>query len=371
MAAYWRSEGFLGDETSKQTFRPDLPGEMEAMLARLDAAVRVPGAVEGSASFWSADETPMTGRQLGQYQIVEKLGEGGMGVVYKARDTRLNRYVALKVLPADRIADPDLKRRFIHEARAASALNHPNIITVHDIVQEAGVDFIVMEYLAGKTLETVIRRKGMPIGEALRCGVQMADALATAHQAGIIHRDLKPANVMVSDSGLVKVLDFGLAKLSERPATARHGETRTAMTGEPLTDKGTILGTVNYMSPEQAQGKAVDARSDIFSFGAVLYEMLTGRRAFQGETPIDTLSAIMRDDPKPAGELRTGLPREIDRTIARCLRKEPGRRFQHMEDLKVALEELQEESDSGNLAAAPSAPFDTCGFHSAARLVPL
>jgi serine/threonine protein kinase/Tol biopolymer transport system component len=357
LAAYRRSGGFLGDETSKQTSSPDLPGKMGAMLARLAAAARVPGALEGSASFWPADETLMTGRQLGQYQIVEKLGQGGMGVVYKARDTRLNRYVALKVLPADRIADPDRKRRFMHEARAASALNHPNIITVHDIAQEAGVDFIVMEYLAGKTLETVIRRKGMPIGEALRCGVQMADALATAHRAGIVHRDLKPANVMVSDSGLVKVLDFGLAKLSERPATDGHDETRTAVTGEPITDKGTILGTVNYMSPEQAQGKAVDARSDIFSFGAVLYEMVTGRRAVQGETTIDTLSAIMRDEPKPASELRSGLPHEIDRTIARCLRKEPGRRFQHMEDLKVALEELREESDRGKVATAhPARP---------------
>jgi eukaryotic-like serine/threonine-protein kinase len=297
----------------------------------------------------------MTGRRLGHYEVGEKLGEGGMGVVYKALDTQLHRSVALKFLPAGRTADLDRKRRFIQEARAASALNHPNIITIYEIAQNDGVDFIAMEYVAGKTLNAVFRGKGMPLHDALRCGAQIADALAAAHRAGIIHRDLKPSNVMVNENGLVKVLDFGLAKLSERSPDREQDETRTASTG-PLTTDGTILGTVNYMSPEQAQGIALDRRSDIFSFGAVLYEMLTGKRAFHGQSTIDTLSAIIQKEPRPISELNAGLPAEVERIIARCLRKDPARRYQHMEDLKVALEELKDETDGGKLAVVTALP---------------
>jgi eukaryotic-like serine/threonine-protein kinase len=225
-----------------------------------------------------AEEKPesLIGQQLGSYQIVSLLGRGGMGVVYKARDTRLNRSVAIKVLPADQMSDPERKRRFIQEARAASALNHPNIITLHDIGNDRGTDFIVMEYVAGRTLDQRIPRKGMKFSEALKVAIQVADALAKAHSAGIIHRDLKPSNVMVTDEGLVKVLDFGLAKLTE--AVTAEGETRSL---ESLTEEGMIIGTVSYMSPEQAEGKKLDARSDIFSFGSVLYEMVTGKWPFK------------------------------------------------------------------------------------------
>ncbi|MGD0922798.1 MAG: protein kinase [Terriglobia bacterium] len=289
----------------------------------------------------------MIGKTISHYRILEKLGSGGMGVVYKAEDTKLGRMVALKVLPPERVADPNRKRRFVQEARAASALNHPNIIVIHDIDEAEGVHYIAMEHVEGKTLDRLIARHGLRVNEALKYAVQMAAALAKAHSAGIVHRDLKPTNVMVTDDGLVKVLDFGLAKLTEAAPT---GETETAVTLEPTTEEGTIVGTVGYMSPEQAEGKAVDARSDIFSFGSVLYEMLTGQRAFQGETKASTIAAILREEPKPLSQVVEGLPREVERLVKRCLRKDPAHRFQHMDDLKVALEELKEESDSGELA---------------------
>jgi len=292
------------------------------------------------------------GKTISHYRILEKLGSGGMGVVYKAEDTKLGRLVALKVLPPERVADPNRKRRFVQEARAASALNHPNIITIYDIDEAEGVHYIAMEHVAGKTLDRLIARHGLRVNEALKYAVQMAAALAKAHSAGIVHRDLKPTNVMVTDDGLIKVLDFGLAKLTEAAPT---GEEETAVTLEPTTEEGTIVGTVGYMSPEQAEGKAVDARSDIFSFGSVLYEMLTGQRAFQGETKASTIAAILREEPKPLSQVVEGLPREVERLVKRCLRKDPAHRVQHMDDLKVALEELKEESDSGELAATTTA----------------
>jgi len=299
------------------------------------------------------------GKTISHYRILEKLGSGGMGVVYKAEDTKLGRTVALKFLvgahgmrPGEGerrspLHDPVALERFKREARAASALNHPNIIVIHDIDEAEGVHYIAMEHVEGKTLDRLIARHGLRVNEALKYAVQMATALAKAHSAGIVHRDLKPTNVMVTDDGLVKVLDFGLAKLTE---AAPNGDAETAVTREPTTEEGTIVGTVGYMSPEQAEGKPVDARSDIFSFGSVLYEMLTGQRAFQGETKVSTIAAILREEPKPLSQVVEGLPREVERLVKRCLRKDPGHRFQHMDDLKVALEELKEESDSGELA---------------------
>jgi serine/threonine protein kinase len=289
----------------------------------------------------------MIGQKLLHYEIVEKLGEGGMGVVYKARDTHLDRFVAIKVLPPEKVADTGRKARFVQEAKAASALNHPNIVHVYDISSDGGVDFIAMEYVAGKTLDQLIPRKGMPLNQALKCGVQIADALSRAHAAGIIHRDLKPGNVMVTGDGLVKVLDFGLAKLTE---SAPHGENEPTRTLKPATEEGVILGTVAYMSPEQAQGKPVDVRTDIFSFGSLLYEMLTGRRAFHGDTKISTLAAVINLEP---AAVAAQTPHDLEKIVTRCLRKDPERRFQHMDDIRVALEELKEESDSRILAPAP------------------
>jgi len=293
----------------------------------------------------------MVGKVLAQYQVSEKLGEGGMGVVWKARDTHLDRFVAQKTLSAERLADPERKRRFVQEAKAASALNHPNIVHIYDIAEADGVQFIAMEYVAGKTLGELIGRKRLRLNEVLKYAAQIADALARAHAAGIVHRDLKPSNLMVDDHGLVKVLDFGLAKLAET-ATGEFGETATIRAPEgPSTEEGTIVGTTAYMSPEQAEGKKVDARSDIFSFGSVLYEMVTGRRAFHGDSKLSTLSAILKDDPKPVSSITPDVPRDLEKIISRCLRKDPERRFQTMADLKVALEELKEESESGKLSA--------------------
>ena len=295
----------------------------------------------------------MIGKTLGHYEITEKLGEGGMGAVYKARDARLDRFVALKVLPAEMVADPDRKRRFAQEARSASALNHPSIVTIYDIGSADGVDFIAMEHVAGRTLAASIDRKGMPLAEVLKCAVQIGDALSAAHAAGLVHRDLKPANVMVTDKGLVKVLDFGLAKLTEPAPVDESAVTETA---RPLTQLGVIVGTVAYMSPEQAEGKKVDARSDIFSFGTVLYEMVTGRRPFVGDTGPATMAAILAKEPDPPSSLVGQLPFELDRAILRCLRKEPERRWQTMADLTVALQELKEELDSGRVSAVAAAP---------------
>ncbi|HVP48382.1 MAG TPA: protein kinase, partial [Bryobacteraceae bacterium] len=291
----------------------------------------------------------MVGKVFAQYQITEKLGEGGMGVVWKARDTHLDRFVALKTLAAEKLSDPERKRRFVQEAKAASALNHPNIVHIYDIADADGVQFIAMEYVAGKTLDQLIGRKGLRLNEALKYAIQIADALAKAHAAGIIHRDLKPSNIMVTENGLVKVLDFGLAKLGEA-APGELGETATVRAPEgPNTEEGTIVGTIAYMSPEQAEGKKVDARSDIFSFGSVLYEMVTGRRAFHGDSKLSTLSAILKDDPKPVSGILPDVPRDLEKIISHCLRKDPDRRFQHMADVKTLLDELKEESDSGKL----------------------
>ena len=294
----------------------------------------------------------MEGDRLGHFSLLEKIGEGGMGRVYKARDTRLERLVAIKVLPESRIADTERRARFIREAKAASALNHPNIVTVHETGEEDGRMFIVMELVEGRPLNELIPRKGMRLTEALRIAAQVADALTAAHAAAIVHRDLKPGNVMVDGHGRVKVLDFGLAKLSSSPAGADEA-TRTMAVEQPRTEEGVVLGSVPYMSPEQAEGRPVDARSDIFSFGAVLYEMITGQRAFRGESRASTLAAVVEKDPQPPSEIAAATPPELERLIARCLRKDVGRRSQHMADVKLALEELRDESESGKLAATP------------------
>jgi len=285
----------------------------------------------------------MTGRTLGHYRILDQLGEGGMGVVYRALDTSLDRTVALKVLREEATANPDRKRRFVTEAKTASALNHPNIVTIYEIGSDQGVDFIAMEYIHGQTLGQRLGPNGLSIAEAMPYALQIADALGRAHAAGIVHRDLKPANVMVTEDDRVKVLDFGLAKLTEAGDSDDSGATRTM---PAKTQEGTILGTAAYMSPEQAEGKKVDARSDIFAFGLVLYEMLTGRRAFSGDTNMAVLAAILHREPEIEG-----LPKELKRIIARCLRKDPRRRFQAIDDVKISLEDMEPETEP---AAAPA-----------------
>jgi serine/threonine protein kinase len=291
------------------------------------------------------------GTKLGPYEVIAPLGSGGRGEVYRALDPRLGREVAIKVLPAERLADPARRARFVQEARAASALNHPHIVTIHEIEQAEGIDFIVMELVPGKTLDALIPRQGMRLGEALRIAIPLADALAAAHAAGIVHRDLKPSNVMVTPQGVVKVLDFGLAKLRQPDEGGGEEDTTLDARVSPPSRVGAVAGTPAHMSPEQASGGKVDARSDIFSFGAVLWEMVTGRRAFSGRSSAETLAAILREQPKPPSELVPDLPRDLERIILRCLRKESDRRFQHMLDVKVELQDVKEESDSQATAA--------------------
>jgi Tol biopolymer transport system component/tRNA A-37 threonylcarbamoyl transferase component Bud32 len=304
---------------------------------------------------WKAVPNIAPGSKLSHFEILEKLGEGGMGVVYKARDLRLDRLVAIKVLAERAVANPEREARFVQEAKAASALNHPNIITVYEIDAVGDTTFVAMECVDGRTLDQIIPRRGLRVSEALKCAVQITEALSAAHAIGIVHRDLKPANIMMTGKGLVKVLDFGLAKLTQRVAGLSESDA-TVTIASPQSEEGSILGTVAYMSPEQAQSKPVDARSDIFSFGIVLYEMLTGRRPFSGDTKLSTLAAIVNQEQTSARQIVNELPPELDRIVSRCLRKDPARRFQHMADLHVALDELREESDSGRLVA--SAAFE-------------
>ena len=297
------------------------------------------------------DDHSVIGRILGHYKIVQMLGQGGMGIVYKAHDTHLDRFVAIKVLPADKVGDSERKLRFVQEAKAASALNHPNIVVVHDVAAADGIDYIAMEYVSGRTLNQIVNGRPMPLRETLSIAIQVADALARAHQAGILHRDLKPANIMIDERGQVKLLDFGLAKLTD--GASEGSSTKTV--ADPLTGEGAVMGTAAYMSPEQAEGRRLDARSDIFSFGLVLYEMITGQPAFRSASTASTLAAILRDEPRPIREIAPGTPGEMERVVARCMKKDPARRFQHADDLKVQLHEIKEDHESGKLAPAPSA----------------
>jgi Tol biopolymer transport system component len=321
----------------------DLRREVESLLAQPTAD----GMLDRPA--WEPETVRLTaGQRVSHYQIQEKLGEGGMGAVYRAYDTQLRRPVALKVLPPEYASDPERRSRLLREARAASALNHPNIVNIYEVGSDNGVDFIAMEFIEGKSLGDMIPAKGLPLGKTLDYAAQIASGLAKAHAAGVVHRDLKPGNIMLTGPtsghpGLVKLLDFGLARRVE--LGEEHDTT--------LTIEGAILGTPAYMSPEQAQGKPVDARSDVFSFGSVLYQMVTGHRAFEKDSHISTLAAVVQEEPRP---LPSSLPRDLERIIARCLRKDPERRFQSMADVRVALLELKEESESGRLPEEASAP---------------
>lgn len=327
----------------------DLRREVASLLANHDAAGRSePWAAAAAAQLISGRPALKAGQCLGTYEILALIGAGGMGEVYKARDTRLNRSVALKVLLPERVSSPEHRHRFLQEAQLASSLQHPNIVVIHDIGFSDGVDYIAMELVCGRTLQALIPRSGMRLNETLNIAAQVADALTAAHRAGVVHRDLKPGNVMVSDAGLVKVLDFGLAKLTESTRVSEADETCT-QGASVRTEIGTILGTVAYMSPEQAEGRKPDARSDIFSFGAILYEMLAGQRAFSGASKMSTLAAVLQSEPKSLTELVPGLPRDVDHLVMRCLRKDVNRRAQHMADLKLSLEELREDCERGLL----------------------
>ena len=299
----------------------------------------------------------MLGTVISHYEILDKLGEGGMGAVYKARDIQLGRFVAIKVLLPSPGESSDRHARFIQEARAASSLNHPSIITIHDILETDDGECIVMEFVRGQTLADSVSAGRIPVVDCLKLAMQVADALAAAHSIGIVHRDLKPANVMVTPEGLAKVLDFGLAKLADGEGAfsaggAAHDSNDVTMSihlpnARPKTAEGAIIGTVAYMSPEQAEGRRIDARSDIFSFGAVLYEMLTGDRAFQGGSGLEILASVLRDTPRDLDKAGVDAPPELQEIVMRCLRKDPDQRYQSMTDVKNALEQIYFASRSG------------------------
>lgn len=290
----------------------------------------------------------MIGQTLKNYVVEEMLGKGGMGVVYRALDTRLNRRVALKMLPPELVRDNDRRRRFVQEARAASAVNHPAIAQIYEIEEEGDAVYIVMELVDGSTVRELVARKELDLNAALEVGIQVADALARAHEAGIVHRDIKSDNVMVTRDGHPKILDFGLAKLLD-PTAGGAGADAASTQIETLarTQAGMIMGTVAYMSPEQARGLPADKRSDVFSFGIVLYEMVAGRLPFAGASALDTMHAIAFDRTQPVTELRSDVPWSLQRTIERCLQKRPEDRYQDLRKTVSDLKAVKREVESG------------------------
>src|SRR6516225_8642666 len=299
------------------------------------------------------------GARFGPYEIVAPLGAGGMGEVYKARDTRLDRTVAIKILPADMAADEQRRERFRREARAISSLTHAHICTLHDIGDQDGGDFLVMEYLSGETLAHRLLRGALPLEDVLRIAIQLADALDTAHRAGLTHRDLKPANVMLTASG-AKVLDFGLAKWHTTEVDSRISAAQAAITAPPtLTQVGTVVGTIQYMAPEQVEGKPVDARSDLFALGAIIYEMTTGRKAFEGTSTASVMAAIISAVPVPMARWQPVTPLAFDRLVRKCLAKDPDQRWQTAADLRDELAWIESEPTArampGPATARPAA----------------
>ncbi len=276
---------------------------------------------------------------IGPYEVLSKIGQGGMGAVYRARDPRLDRLVAIKLLLDDAASDPMRRERFLREARAAAGLTHPNIVTIHSVEEDAGRIFLTMEYVDGGTLSDAVQQGGMPLDRLLALAIPLTDAVAAAHERGIVHRDLKPSNVMIGRDARVKVLDFGLAKLREAPGPGPGSVTMAAPA--PISVEGVILGTVAYMAPEQAEGRSVDHRTDIFALGVMLYEMATGRRPFVGDTTAALIAAILRDMPAPVTEVNADMPAELARIVRRCLAKDPTRRYQTALDVRTDLEELE------------------------------
>ena len=296
------------------------------------------------------------GTELAHYKILEKIGAGGMGEVYLAHDTKLDRKIALKVLPLELAESEERRARFKREAKAIAALNHPNIVQVYSVEEADGVHFITMEHVTGKTLSAALPKHGFSLRQFLDLAIPLTQAAAAAHENGITHRDLKPDNIIVTKEGGIKVLDFGLAKPSTGVGSAASD---SDLPTEQMTKEGRILGTVAYMSPEQAEGKSVDARSDVFALGVNFYEMLTGTRPFQGETPASTLSAVLKDEPRSLTELVPSLPRDIARIVKRCLAKDPSRRYQTTIDVRNELEELARALDSGETMVDAAASLGT------------
>src|ERR1700687_1960544 len=327
----------------------------EAKRIRKDKTYRQPSV---SAGIIHATVALTSGTRLGPYEIVSPLGAGGMGEVYRARDTRLDRTVAIKILPPHLSEDPILRQRFEREAKAISSLNHPHICVLHDVGNQDGIQFLVMECVEGETLAKRLEKGPLPLEQVLKVGTQIADALDKAHRGGVVHRDLKPGNIMLTSSG-AKLLDFGLAKAAP-PLAAGTTLTAAATRTTPVTQQGTIVGTFQYMSPEQVEGNEVDARSDIFSFGSVLYEMVTGRRAFLGKSHLSVASAVLERDPEPISTLQPLTPPALDRAVRRCLAKDPEERWQTARDIALELKWI---ADSGPPVGAAGPLTDRPSSH--------
>lgn len=294
-----------------------------------------------------------SGTRLGPYEIESPLGAGGMGEVYRALDTRLNRAVAIKILPAHLSDNSDAKRRFEREARAISSLNHPNICTLYDVGHQSGTDYLVMEYLEGETLADRLRKGPLTLDQLLKYGIEICEGLEQAHRTGVVHRDLKPGNVMLTKAG-AKLMDFGLAKAVETalpPASSLTMTVSTPAGSHPLTAQGSIVGTFQYMPPEQVEGKEADGRSDIFALGAVLYEMATGKRAFEGKTTASVIAAVLERDPPPVSSVQPMSPPTLDRIVKTCIAKDPDERFQNVHDVKLQLKWIAE---GGSQAGVPA-----------------
>ena len=293
----------------------------------------------------------LIGTRLKNYEVEALLGKGGMGAVYRARDTKLDRLVALKVLPVELMRDEERRRRFVQEAKAASAVNHPAITQIYEIDDEGDVPFIAMEYVDGSTVRQLVERDELDILSGVEVGMQVAEALARAHEAGIVHRDIKSDNIMVTHDGHPKVLDFGLAKLIA--SGSEDGDDPNLLQTLTMTQAGVVMGTVAYMSPEQARGMPVDSRSDIFSFGIVLYEMATGELPFHGESALDTMHAIAFDETRPIRTIRSGLPASLQRIVDRCLAKDAEKRYQTLDPVVTDLRKVRKELESGATTATP------------------
>src|SRR6202049_1880957 len=283
----------------------------------------------------------LPGLRLGPYEVLSAIGAGGMGEVYRAKNTRLDRTVAIKVLPAHLADSSELRERFEREARTIASLNHPHICTLHDIGHQDGTDYLVMEYVEGETLEQRLRKGPLPLEQALQYAIEIADALDKAHRKGVTHRDLKPGNIMLTKSG-TKLLDFGLAKLTQEVAPAANPLSQLPTATHAITAQGTILGTLQYMAPEQLEGREVDARTDIFAFGVVVYEMATGKRAFEGKSQASVIAKILEIDPPPISSLQPMTPPALDRVVKRCLAKEPDDRWQTDRDMEIELKWIAE-----------------------------
>ncbi|MEO7675002.1 MAG: protein kinase, partial [Pyrinomonadaceae bacterium] len=335
-----------------------LLAEVESLLSSLysaDSFMETPAVAKVANEIEIETEKLESGKSFGHYEIIEQIGEGGMGVVYLAKDTRLDRKTAIKVLPGNVAQDEERMRRFVREAKSASALNHPNILTIYEIGETDNTHFIATEYIEGETLRERLKGSSVNLKSALDIATQVASALDAAHRTGIVHRDIKPENVMVRPDGVVKILDFGIAKLTEKQSDVDlDPEALTAINAQ--TRPGMIIGTAAYMSPEQAQGKIVDARSDIFSFGVVLYEMLAGKPPFEGVNAIETIGSILNKEPVPLSRQTPEVPHEIERIINKALRKDREERYQTVKDLLIDLKDVKQDLDLKRKLERTAAP---------------